>query len=80
MRKRVGLFWPKVYLTADSRTLIEQELYYKLKEEAIKDSPEKFWQNSEVVLCHMSATDLVQALSSDNWNVLLKAYLKLKSI
>lgn len=62
-----------MYLAADSRTLIEQELYYKLKEETIKDSLEKFWQHSEVSLCYMSATDLVPALSSDNWNILLKA-------
>lgn len=69
-----------MYLTADSRTLIEQELYYKLKEEAIKDSPEKFWQNSQVLLCQMSAADVIQVLSRDYWNVLLKVYLKLKSI
>lgn len=73
MSKQVGLLRAKEYLTAESRTFIEQELHYKLKEETIKDSPEKFWQNSEILLCHMSATDLVQALSSDNWNVLLKA-------
>lgn len=69
-----------MYLSADSRTLTEQELCYKLKGKTIKGSPEKFWQNSEVLLCHMSATDLVQALSSDSWSVLLKAYLRLKSI
>lgn len=28
------------------------------EEEAIKDSPEKFWQNCEVLLCHMSALDI----------------------
>lgn len=30
------------------------------EEEAIKDSPEKFWQNCKVLLCHMSAIDIFQ--------------------
>lgn len=46
----------------------------------MKGSPEKFWQNLEVLLCHRSATDLVQALSGASWNVLLKAPLRLKSV
>jgi len=66
MSKQVGLFRVKVYLTAGSRTGTEQELCCTLKEETIEDSPEKFWQNPEVLLCCMPATDFVQSLSSDN--------------